>query len=122
MKIVGEEQERVTHFKFLETSIEEECCVEAEITVRMGPGWIHWKKRMGYCAQKDGYKTDETSNDIWGRNVGYNEVTRKWDSGKRDENAKVDVRSHTQRQDLERTLTRDNERGTGFQEDHWKNV
>ena len=66
--------------------------------------------------QKDAYETDQTSNDIWGRNVGYNEATRKWDSGKRDENAKVDVRSDTQRQDLERALTRDNERG--FQEDH----
>ena len=71
-----------------------------------------------YCAQKDAYEADQTSNDTWGRNVGYNEATRKWDSGKQDENAKVDVRSDTQIQDLERTLTSDNERGTGFQENH----
>ena len=44
MKIMGEELERVTPFKFLGTSTEEECCVETEITVRMGPGWRNWKK------------------------------------------------------------------------------
>ena len=44
-----------------------------------------------YCAQKDAYETDQTSNDIWGRNVDYNEATRKWDWGERDENVKVDV-------------------------------
>ena len=39
MKIIGEELERVTHFKCLETSTEEECCMATEITVRIGPGW-----------------------------------------------------------------------------------
>ena len=38
IKIIGEELERVTHLKCLGTSTEEECCVETEITVRMGPG------------------------------------------------------------------------------------
>ena len=33
MKIIGEELERVTHFKFIGMSTEEECCVETEITV-----------------------------------------------------------------------------------------
>ena len=56
------------------------------------------------------------------RIYGTDTLATKWDSGKRDENAKVDVRSDTQRQYMERTLTRDNESGTGFQEDHWKNV
>ena len=37
---------------------------------------------------------------------------------RRDENAKVDVRSDTQRQDLERTHPRNNECGAGFQKDH----
>ena len=37
---------------------------------------------------------------------------------KQDENATVDVQSDAQRQDLERTLTMDNESGAGFQEDH----
>ena len=32
-----------------------------------------------YCAQKDAYETDQTSNDIWSRNVGYNEAIRRWD-------------------------------------------
>ena len=90
--------------------------METDITVRMGPGWRNWKTCKGYCAQKDGYKTDQTSNDsIWGRNVGYNEVTKKSDSGKRDESAKVDVRSDTNVQDLERTLTWGIESGAGFQ-------
>ena len=43
MKILGEKLERVTHFKFLGTSTEKECCVETEITVRMGPGWRNGK-------------------------------------------------------------------------------
>ena len=52
MKIIGEELERVTHFKFLGTSTEEECSVETEITVRMGPGWTTWKKcRVVLCAE-----------------------------------------------------------------------
>ena len=33
MKIIGKELERVTHFKCLGMSTEEECCVETEITV-----------------------------------------------------------------------------------------
>ena len=28
------------------------------------------------CAQKDAFETDQTSNDIWGRNVGYNETKK----------------------------------------------
>ena len=44
MKIIGEELERVAHFKCLGTNTEEECCVETEITVRMGPGWRKWVK------------------------------------------------------------------------------
>ena len=38
MMIIGEELDRVTHFKYLGTNTEEEFCVETEITVRMGPG------------------------------------------------------------------------------------
>ena len=44
MKIIGEELERVTYFKCFGTSTEEECYVETEIIVRMGPGWINCKK------------------------------------------------------------------------------
>ena len=52
MKIFGEELKRVTHFKCLGTSTEEECCMATEITVRMGPGWINWKKCRGVlCAE-----------------------------------------------------------------------
>ena len=35
MEIIGVELE-LTHFKCLGTSTEEECCVETEITLRMG--------------------------------------------------------------------------------------
>ena len=38
MKVIGEQLESVTHFKCIGTSTEEECCVETEITVPMGPG------------------------------------------------------------------------------------
>ena len=38
MKIIGEELERVRNFKCLGTSKEDACCVETEITLRMGPG------------------------------------------------------------------------------------
>ena len=36
---------------------------------------------------------------LWGRNVGYNEVTRKTDWGERDKAAALDERSDKQRQD-----------------------
>ena len=39
MKILGEELERVTHPKFLGTSVEEECGMETEITKRVGSEW-----------------------------------------------------------------------------------
>ena len=52
MKIIGEELERDTHFKCVGMSTEEDCCVETEITVRMGPGWRNWKKcREVLCAE-----------------------------------------------------------------------
>ena len=52
IKMIGEELERITHFKCLGKSTEEECCMATEITVRMGPGWRIWKKCMGVlCAE-----------------------------------------------------------------------
>ena len=39
MNILGEELERVTHSKYLGTSIEEECGMETEITKRVGAEW-----------------------------------------------------------------------------------
>ena len=50
---------------------------------------------------------DQASNPMWGRNAGYNEETRKTDR-QQDENATMDVRSVTQRQDQERTHPRNN--------------
>ena len=44
VKILGEEVERVTHFKYLGTSIEEEGGMETDIAKRMGAGWMNWKK------------------------------------------------------------------------------
>ena len=89
VKILGEELERVTHFKYLGTSLEEEGGMETEITKRVGAGWRNWKKcsRVLYVRQKDASETegdgiqnsDQASNTIWGRNVGYNEETRKTD-------------------------------------------
>ena len=47
VKILGEELERVTHFKYLGTSMEEEGGMETEITKRVGAGWRNWKKCSG---------------------------------------------------------------------------
>ena len=92
--------------------------METEITVRMGMIGEIGINAGEYCSQKDAYETNQTSNDICGRNVGCNETTRTWDEVKRDENGKVGVRSDKQRKYRERTLTRDHESGEGCQEDH----
>ena len=53
VKILGEEVERVTHFKYLGTSIEEEGGMETEIAKRVGAGWMNWKKCSGVlCGKK----------------------------------------------------------------------
>ena len=52
MKILGEEVERVTHFKYLGTSIEEEGGMETEIAKRVGAGWMNWKKCSGVLCDK----------------------------------------------------------------------
>ena len=39
--------DRVTHFKYLGTSIEEEGGIENEIAKRVGAGWMNWKKCSG---------------------------------------------------------------------------
>ena len=44
VKILGEELERVAHFKYLGSSMEEEGGMETEITKRVGAGWRNWKK------------------------------------------------------------------------------
>ena len=45
-------------------------------------------------------------------------MARKMDRGERDEDATMDVRSDTQKQDQERIHPKDNESGAGFQKDH----
>ena len=52
LKILGEEVERVTHFMYLGTSIEEEGGVETEIAKRVGAGWMKWKKCSGVLCDK----------------------------------------------------------------------
>ena len=47
VKILGEELERVNHFKYLGKSMEEEGGMETEITKRVGAGWINWKTCSG---------------------------------------------------------------------------
>ena len=44
------------------------------------------------------------------------------DGGERDEDATVDVRSDTQRQDEERTHPRDNESDAGCRKDHQEKI
>ena len=52
VKILGEEVERVTDFKYLGTSIEEEGGMETEIAKRVGAGWMNWKKCSGVLCDK----------------------------------------------------------------------
>ena len=52
VKILGEEVERVTHFKYLGTSIEEEGGMETEIANRVGAGWMNGKKCSGVVCDK----------------------------------------------------------------------
>ena len=52
VKILGEELESVTHFKYLGTSMEEEGGKETEITKRVGTGWINWKKCSGVLCDR----------------------------------------------------------------------
>ena len=47
VNILGEELERVTNFKYLGTSMEEEGGIETEITKRVGAGWRNLKKCSG---------------------------------------------------------------------------
>ena len=42
------------YFKYLGTSIEEECDMETEITKLVGPGWIDWKNCNGVGLLCDG--------------------------------------------------------------------
>ena len=89
--------------------MEEEGGMETEITKRVGAGWRNWKKCSGVLCDRrmlvklmgKVYKTVIRPAMLWGRNVGYNEETRKTDWGDRDEDATMDVRSDTQRQDQE---------------------
>ena len=76
--------------------------METEITKRVGTGWRNWSKcsgvlcdrRMAAKLKGKVYKTviKPAMLDV-GRNVGYNEETRKTDRGERDEDAIVDVQS-----------------------------
>ena len=86
--VTGEELESVTHFKYLGTSMEEEGGMETEITKRVRAGWRNWKKcsgvlcdrRMSVKLKGNVYKSViRPAMLYWGRNVGYNEETRKTD-------------------------------------------
>ena len=52
VNILGEELERVTHFKYLGTNMEEEGGMETEITKRVGAGWINCKKCSGVLCNR----------------------------------------------------------------------
>ena len=52
VKILGEELERVTLFKYLITSMEEEGGMETKITNRVGAGWRNWKKCSGVLCDR----------------------------------------------------------------------
>ena len=80
IKIIGEERERVTHFKCLGTSTEEKRCMETEITVRMGLARLDkWEEMQGSIVGRGMPAKLIRPVMLWSRNVGYNEETRTWD-------------------------------------------
>ena len=52
VKILSEEVERVTHFKYLGTSIEGEGGMATEIAKRVGAWWMNWTKCSGVLCDK----------------------------------------------------------------------
>ena len=50
VKIIGEEVERVTYFKYIGASVEEEGGMETKIAKRVGVMWRNWKRAVGCCA------------------------------------------------------------------------
>ena len=52
VNILGEELERVTNFKYLGTSMEDEGGMETEITKRVGASWRNWKKCSGVLCDR----------------------------------------------------------------------
>ena len=73
-----------------------------EITKQVGAGWRNWKNAIQWSTvrQKDASETeveglqtsDQAENRIWGRDVRYDEETRKPNCDKRDENATMECR------------------------------
>ena len=55
----------------------EECCVERKSQCEWHQIGEIVRNEGRYWVQKDAYETDQTSNYIWGRNVGFNEATIK---------------------------------------------
>ena len=52
VNILGEKLDRVSHIKYLGTSIEEEGGMETEITKWVGAGWRNWKKCSGVLCDR----------------------------------------------------------------------
>ena len=104
VKILREELERVTHFKYLGTSIEEEGGMETEITKRVGAVCRNGKKwNFGVlCNRRIPWAETWATTKKQEKRIEVNETRMlRW--------------SDTQRQDEERTHPWNNESGAGFQ-------
>ena len=85
--------------------------------------WSTVRQKDASETEREGLQnSNQTRNPTWGRDVGYNEETRKTNWDKRDENATMDVRSDTQRQDQERTHLRNNESDADCQKYHGEKI
>ena len=125
VQILGEEVERVTHFKYLGTSIEEEGGMETEIAKRVGAGWMNWKKCSGVLCDKrmpvklkgKVYRTVVRPAMLYGAET--------WATTKRQE-SRIEVNEMRMlrwmcgvtRQNQERTHTRNDESSAGVQKDN----
>ena len=85
VKILGEELQRVHHFKYLGSSVEETGGMATEITQRVSAAWRNWKRCSGVLCDRwmpvklKGKVTQncgQTSYVVWCRDLGNNERTR----------------------------------------------
>ena len=93
VKILGDELQRVHHFKYLGSSVEETGGMTTEISQRVSAAWANWKRcsgvlcdiRMPVKLKPEGeglQNCGQTSSVVWCRILGDNEGTRSTTRGK----------------------------------------
>ena len=81
VKILGEELQRVHHFKYIGSSVEETGGMATEITQGVSAAWRNWKRCSGVLCDSETegkglQNCGQTSSVVWCRDLGNNERTR----------------------------------------------